>query len=150
MPEQIRLALENDAPQISQVIVAALLTSNAQDYPPSVIERVQRSFTAEAILELMKRRRMFVATRAGKVIGTASLDGAAVRSVFVEPSLQRAGIGQRLMEAVQAAAQEAGVKVLRVPSSLTAEGFYRRLGFQVVGEQVEGEERTLIMQRTLP
>jgi predicted N-acetyltransferase YhbS len=70
--------------------------------------------------------------------------------VFVEPSLQRAGIGQRLMEAVQAAAQEAGVKVLRVPSSLTAEGFYRRLGFQVVGEQVEGEERTLIMQRTLP
>lgn len=150
MPEQIRLALENDAPQISQVIVAALLTSNAQDYPPSVIERVQRSFTAEAILELMKRHRMFVATRAGRVIGTASLDGAAVRSVFVEPSLQRAGIGQRLMEAVQAAAQEAGVKVLRVPSSLTAEGFYRRLGFQVVGEQVEGEERTLIMQRTLP
>lgn len=31
---QVRPALEADAARVSQVILAALLTSNAQDYPP--------------------------------------------------------------------------------------------------------------------
>ncbi len=36
-----------------------------------------------------------------------------------------------------------------VPSSLTAREFYLALGFSVVREHLEGEERTFIMERQL-
>lgn len=146
---QVRPALEADAARVSQVIIAALLTSNAQDYPAHVIERVQDSFTPDAVLQLMRRRQMFVALVDGELLGTASLDGRAVRSVFVDPAYHGHGLGRQLMAAVEQAALDSGLTSLVVPSSVTAEGFYARLGFVRVREHYEGEELTLIMERAL-
>lgn len=146
---QVRPALEADAARVSQVILAALLTSNAQDYPAHVIERVQDSFTPDAVLQLMRRRQMFVALVDGKLLGTASLDGRAVRSVFVDPAYHGHGLGRQLMAVVEQAALDSGLTSLVVPSSVTAEGFYARLGFVRVREHYEGEELTLIMERGL-
>ncbi|BCT31291.1 GNAT family N-acetyltransferase [Pseudomonas protegens] len=146
---QVRPALEADAARVSQVILAALLTSNAQDYPAHVIERVQDSFTPDAVLQLMRRRQMFVALVDGELLGTASLDGRAVRSVFVDPAYHGHGLGRQLMAAVEQAALDSGLTSLVVPSSVTAEGFYARLGFVRVREHYEGEELTLIMERGL-
>jgi len=146
---QVRPALEADAARVSQVILAALLTSNAQDYPAHVIERVQDSFTPDAVLQLMRRRQMFVALVDGELLGTASLDGRAVRSVFVDPAYHGCGLGRQLMVAVEQAALQAGLTSLVVPSSVTAEGFYARLGFVRVREHYEGDELTLIMERAL-
>ncbi|MDD1022348.1 MULTISPECIES: GNAT family N-acetyltransferase [Pseudomonas] len=146
---QVRPALEADAARVSQVILAALLTSNAQDYPASVIERVQASFTTDSVRQLMQRRQMFVALVDGELLGTASLDGRAVRSVFVDPAYHGHGLGRQLMAAVEQAALDSGLTSLVVPSSITAEGFYARLGFVRVREHYEGEELTLIMERAL-
>jgi len=146
---QVRPALEADAPQVSQVILASLLTSNAQDYPASVIERVQASFTTDSVRQLMQHRQMFVALVDGELRGTASLDGRAVRSVFVDPAYHGRGLGRQLMAAVEQAALDSGQTSLVVPSSVTAEGFYARLGYVRVREHYEGEELTLIMERAL-
>ncbi|WP_245525452.1 GNAT family N-acetyltransferase [Mesorhizobium sp. M00.F.Ca.ET.216.01.1.1] len=43
-----------------------------------------------------------------RIVGTASLDGRTVRSVFVDPELQRRGIGKRLMAEVEDAARGDG------------------------------------------
>ncbi|WP_292449493.1 GNAT family N-acetyltransferase [Mesorhizobium sp.] len=43
-----------------------------------------------------------------RIVGTASLDGRTVRSVFVDPELQRRGIGKRLMAEVEDAAHGDG------------------------------------------
>ncbi|MQA57714.1 GNAT family N-acetyltransferase [Pseudomonas piscis] len=146
---QVREAAAADATRISQVILAALLTSNARDYPASVIERVRHSFTAAGVLQLMQRRRMFVAWVDGVLVGTASLDANVVRTMFVEPSWHKRGVGRHLMTVLQQAAREAGEQSLIVPASITAEGFYARLGFRTVREQFDGEERTLVMERPL-
>ncbi|MGE8351880.1 MAG: N-acetyltransferase family protein [Pseudomonas protegens] len=146
---QVRPAVETDAARVNQVILAALLTSNAQDYPASVIERVKASFTTDAVRQLMQRRQMFVALVDGELLGTASLDGRAVRSVFVDPAYHGHGLGRQLMAAVEQAALDAGLTSLVVPSSVTAEGFYARLGFVRVREHYEDEELTLIMERAL-
>ncbi|PNQ90616.1 GNAT family N-acetyltransferase, partial [Pseudomonas gingeri NCPPB 3146 = LMG 5327] len=84
-----------------------------------------------------------------RIVGTASLDGEVVRTVFVAPDLQGRGVGQALMDEVVRYAVEAGVSLLKVPSTVTAEGFYARLGFQAVGDTWHGEERTIIMERRL-
>lgn len=141
--------MANDAVQISQVILTTLRESNAQDYSPSIIAQVAQSFSPEAVAALLGQRQVFVAVRNGQVAGTASLDGQVVRTVFVRPNLHGQGIGRQLMAAVERVARDQGIAALLVPSSVTAERFYLQLGFQVVREAFHGEERTIVMQRSL-
>lgn len=149
MSVEIRAAQPSDAPAISAVIVAALRISNARDYSPEVIQQVESNFTAARIETLIATRQVLVAMQDQQLLGTASLDGQVVRSVFVAPDLHGQGVGRRLMAAVEQLAHEQGVSELLVPSSLTAQGFYRQLGFTVLREVVEGDERTLVMTRQL-
>lgn len=46
-------------------------------------------------------------------------------------------------------ATSAGIKALRVPSSITAEGFYRTLGYEKIRDELHGEERTIVMEKSL-
>jgi L-amino acid N-acyltransferase YncA len=142
---QIRRATQLDAPAISKVVIAALRESNARDYPPEVIAVVEQHFCPASILTLMKQRQMYVAVVEQHVVGTASLDQAVVRSVFVSPRHQGRGIGQQLMARLKEAALAAQVEELRVPSSLTAESFYAQLGFQKIRDEFHGVEHTVIM-----
>ncbi|MBD8596503.1 GNAT family N-acetyltransferase [Pseudomonas sp. CFBP 8772] len=145
----IRKATDNDATAISRVIVAALRESNRQDYSAAVIAQVTLSFSPPAILRLLVQRQVYVATLDKEVIATASLDQATVRSVFVAPTHQGQGAGRALMAAVESAAISHGIRRLRVPSSITAEGFYQSLGYSTVRDEYHGEERTIIMEKAL-
>jgi ribosomal protein S18 acetylase RimI-like enzyme len=149
MSTVVRLAQATDAEGISQVILAALHSSNARDYPAHVIARVAANFTPEAVLELLKRRVVLVAIQDQVIVATAALDANVVRSVFVNPALQGQGIGRLLMIEIELRAREAGVTVLSVPSSLTAEPFYTKLGFHTVRDVYHGSERTLVMEKAL-
>lgn len=149
MSTAVRLAQASDAEGISQVILAALHSSNAGDYPADVIARVASNFTPQAVLQLLTRRTVLVALQDQQIVATAALDTNVVRSVFVNPALQGQGIGRQLMVDIEQRAREAGVTVLSVPSSLTAEPFYTRLGFHTVRDVYHGNERTLVMEKVL-
>lgn len=127
--------------------MAALRETNARDYSPEIIARVERSFSPSAMLQLFKQRQVLVAIVGNRIVGTASLDRAMVRSVFVDPGFQRRGVGRRLMLEIEQTARANGVTVLTVPSSVTAEPFYSRLGFRPVRDSFHGDERTIIMER---
>lgn len=145
----IRRATDKDAEAVSRVIIAALRETNARDYTPDIIARVEQSFSPPAMLEFFRRRQVFVAVIGERLVGTASLDGETVRSMFVDPLLQGHGIGRRLMLEVEQAARADGVATLTVPSSVTAEAFYARLGFRPIRDSYHGDERTIIMGRSL-
>lgn len=149
MSTAVRLAQPADAEGISQVILAALHSSDARDYPADVIARVATNFTPDAVLALLTRRVVLVAIKDQVIVATAALDANVVRSVFVNPALQGQGIGRLLMIEIERRAREAGVTVLSVPSSLTAEPFYTKLGFQTVRDVFHGNERTLVMEKAL-
>ncbi|NNA46286.1 GNAT family acetyltransferase [Pseudomonas lactis] len=149
MSTAVRLAQPSDAEGISEVILAALHSSNARDYPADVIARVASNFTPDAVLALLQRRVVLVATEDQLIVATAALDGNVVRSVFVNPALQGQGIGRLLMIETERRAREAGVTVLSVPSSLTAQAFYAKLGFHNVRDVYHGNERTLVMEKAL-
>ncbi|NTF86300.1 GNAT family N-acetyltransferase [Agrobacterium rhizogenes] len=146
----VRPARESDADAISAVILSALRETNAKDYSQDIIARVTQSFSPAAVKKLMVSRTVLVAMKGGDVVGTASLDGAVVRTVFVSPSVQGQGSGTRLMTEIERIAYIKGVTLLTVPSSVTAEAFYARLGFKAVGDSYHGDERTIIMERSLP
>jgi len=145
----IRNATREDAEAISQVVVRALRKSNGQDYSPDIIVQVEQCFSPKAILYLLTQRQVYVATIDHHVVATASLDQDVIRSVFVDPTYQGIGIGRQLMARIQSVAVNGGGKLLRVPSSITAEGFYSSLGFEKIRDEFHGAERTIVMEKIL-
>ena len=145
----IRKATHADAPAISQTIINTLRESNAQDYSPEIIDQVTQNFTPAAILHWLTERQVLVATIDSRIVATASVDKDVIRSVFVDSHYQGNGIGRSLMQRIETIANLAGVDVLRVPSSITAEGFYASLGFQKIRDELHGSERTIIMAKAL-
>jgi N-acetylglutamate synthase-like GNAT family acetyltransferase len=145
----IRPAREDDADEISAVILRTLRETNSKDYAREIIERIERSFSPNAVLQLIGRRTIFVAGIGSRIVGTASLDGSVIRTVFVSPDVQARGIGKLLMAEVERKARERNIARLAVPSSLSAETFYVQLGFRAVRDSYYGQERTIIMERSL-
>jgi len=145
----VRPATRKEAAAISHVVIAALRQSNSQDYAPDIIAQVERNFAPEAVTVQLVQRKVLVALLGDTIIGTASLDGEVVRSVFVDPAHQKGGIGRQLMGAIHAIAARAGVDAVRVPSSITAEQFYAALGYQKIRDEFHGAERTIVMEKRL-
>lgn len=145
----IRPARDVDADEISAVVIRTLRETNARDYASEIIERIEHNFGPGAVLALIGKRTVFVAAVDGRVVGTASLDGNTVRTVFVSPDVQACGIGKQLMAEIERTAREREITMLTVPSSVGAETFYRQLGFSAVRDSYFGEERTIIMERSL-
>jgi predicted N-acetyltransferase YhbS len=69
--------------------------------------------------------------------------------VFVAPEKQFKGIGRALMGSVEKEAKTAGIEVLTVAASITAEPFYAKLGYEAVRDVFYGDERTIVMERRL-
>jgi GNAT superfamily N-acetyltransferase len=145
----IRVSTSADATVISQIIIAALRGSNAQDYSPEIIRRVEQSFSPSAILDLLTQRQVYVAAMDGQIVATASIDRNIVRSVFVDPPHQGMGIGRQLMAHLESVATKGGHELIRVPSSITAEGFYASLGFSKIRDEFHNAERTIVMEKRL-
>ena len=146
---EIRPARPADADAVSRVVVRSLRETDGRDYPPRVIEAVAARYTARRVRELMASRRVLVAVRAGTLVGTASLEGDLVQSVYVSPEQQGSGIGASLMAAIEGLARTDGVRALSVASSTTAEGFYRKLGFAPVGPEGDGDEQLIRLEKPL-
>jgi GNAT superfamily N-acetyltransferase len=146
---EIRAATPADADAISRTIIRALRETNAQDYPPHVIAAVAENFSPEHVATQIAARQAYVAVIDGVVIGTASLHGHVVRSVYVDPHHQGKGVGARLMDTVELLARRQAVDTLSVPSSITAQAFYQHIGYLVVREEFHGDERTIIMKKKL-
>lgn len=145
----IRPAQAGDAAGISRVVIRALRETNAKDYTPDIIARVELSFSPAAVERLIDQRDVFVAEMDNRVVGTASLDGQALRTMFVLPDVQGRGIGRLLVQRIERVARERQLAILTVPATVTAEAFYARLGFTAVREAYHGEERTIVMERVL-
>jgi GNAT superfamily N-acetyltransferase len=92
----------------------------------------------------------FVAIADGQVVGTGSLNGQNVSSVYVRSDYQGRGIGTKLMDAVENAANSQSHGTLSVQSSITAKSFYAMRGFKIVREGLFGEEPTLVMSKDIP
>jgi len=146
---EIRPATTDDAAAICRVAIRTLRESNARDYSADVIARLAAGFSPQRIAAFIAGRPFYVAIAHGTIVGTANLDGAAARAVFVDPDHQGEGIGASLMAAIEDLARERSVATLSVQSSITAEGFYKKLGYVAVGEKVSGTERTIMMEKRL-
>ena len=92
--------------------------------------------------------RHFGAYRDGVLLGVASVYRAELpekpgvpavqlRGMAVEPDVRGSGIGRQLIHACVEFSRDNGVGLLWCNARVTAVGFYRKLGFEIIGEEFE-------------
>jgi predicted N-acetyltransferase YhbS len=97
---------------------------------------------------------VFVAEDGGTLVGFSAIlpraDGdTELDGLFVEPGLQRRGIGRMLVEHCLKAARLAGSKALHVVGNPHAKQFYLACGFDIVGTFQTRFGPGLLMRKTL-
>lgn len=145
----LRLATAADAQAVSALVRTTLALSNGPDYPAAVIERLQAGFDVDMVRAQLAQRHVLVACAGEEVLGTAALEGDMVRTVFVVPEHQGHGIGKALMAAITAEARARDIAVLQVSASVTADPFYRGLGYEKVRDMMVDGEHIVWMRKRL-
>lgn len=134
----VREFAPEDAEQLSRLIVRNLRRVNIQDYSSEAIEALVPFYTPQKLIDEAMNQYTIVCVDGDELVGTASLDGDRVRNVFVASDKHRRGIGRLLMAHMEARARENDLTSLYLHSGLSAQGFYRALGYQAL-ERVERE-----------
>lgn len=145
----IRDAGPDDATAISALVQRTVRISNGRDYPAQAIDQIVANFAADKVGRRMAERDAFVCQMGDRIVGTIALAGDRLRTLFVEPELQQAGIGARLVAHLEAHALKVGVSELKLSSSLTARGFYERLGYRIIQQEEHDGVSTFLMAKVL-
>lgn len=139
VPEiKIRRAEPDEAEAISLLIREAFApfesqyTEEAFEYTTPDAEKIRERFAEGPILAAFENGVMV-----GTVSGLPESNRFYIRSMAIKPSVQRAGIGQMLLETLEAFAREAGYKKLYLYTTFVLPGakrLYEKNGFYVLRE----------------
>jgi GNAT superfamily N-acetyltransferase len=131
---EIRPITVSDYERTSEVIVRCLMEVNIRDYGEEHIARMLPTFAPNNLATWFHGAETFVMTYANDVVGTGTLRGNEIQTVFVDPSNHGMGYGKRLMRHLENAARDRGVSEITLRSSLTSKGFYESLEYQAQGD----------------
>lgn len=132
----IRRFRPEDAVETSRMIAASLRETNGPDYPAEEIEELAEFYSPAGVLKRAEESHMYVALEEGAVTGCGAVSGyngseteSYIMTLFVLPGCQGRGVGRAVLETLEA--DEAFLRAERVElsSSITAHGFYRKMGY---------------------
>ena len=134
----IRLAGADDSETIARLIHEAFAPFEAE-YTPGAFEYTTPN--ADAIRPRFDEGPIWIAEVNGDAVGTVSgmRDGERfyIRSMAIKPTAQRGGIGQKLLDALEAYAREMGFEKLYLYTTFVLPGakhLYEKNGFYVLRE----------------
>jgi putative acetyltransferase len=126
-----------DARAFLEVHHAAVRSTAVGDYPLAVIEAwAPMPVTEEAAEQVWANHDneyRLIAEIDGQIVGIGVLvfESSELRAVYVAPAAGRRGVGSALVQEIERAACERGLSTLQLDSSITAEVFYRKHGYEV-------------------
>ena len=133
----LRRARPDEAGVLSDLAIAA---KGFWGYDQAFIESCRAELTLRP--EDVARRNVVVAEVGGVVVGFYSVDGdppvGELGNLWVRPGEIGTGLGRVMWRDAMATAAAAGFEYLEIGAEPNAEGFYRRMGAERVGEQPSG------------
>jgi len=135
---EIRRAVPGDEETIAALVFEAFVPFR-DEYTPDAF--VYTAILADKVRERFDEGPMWIAEEDGEAVGTVSglpeEERFYIRSMAIKPSAQRKGIGQRLLDALEVFARDAGYKKLYLYTTFVLPGakrLYEKNGFYVLRE----------------
>ena len=132
----IRRFAESDAIPVSEMIARTLRVSNSADYSAEYIEDLILRQNPERIIDLASSSHFYVIESRDGIIGCGAIgripdkeDESFFSTVFVSPENQGKGIGRTLVGMLEKDELFTRAKRIEVAASITALGFYEKLGY---------------------
>jgi len=133
----IRRFIPTDAVAVAQVVATTLRTTNRQDYTEAYIEHDIQVLTPAFFLEKAQQTHFYVVCDATQIVGTGAIGsywGSATEfslfDIFVLPTYQGQGIGRLIITTLEQDTYFQHAKRVEIPASITALGFYQKMGYQ--------------------
>ena len=122
------------AAPLARLIERTLRTSNAADYPPEYLDGIVRGYSAEALVHLASDIHLYALWEDGQPVACGGVSPAdrgvcTLQAIFVAPECQGRGLGRRIVAALEADAFARQARRIDLHASITAVGFYERLGY---------------------
>jgi putative acetyltransferase len=138
MTVTVREMRREDGRSFIEVRNAAVRGIAVKDYPLEVIENWAGPPVTQAMLERSflnpDKGIRLVAEMDGVIVGMGELIIATneLRACYVSPSAIRKGVGSAIIREIERIALENGISFLQMDSSVTAQPFYKALGYEVL------------------
>lgn len=142
----IRPAKEKDAKGILEAHYSAVHDTCSKDYAQNILNDWSPKVTGERVdkylSESFPEETTYVAEVDGEIAGFGAIVESEneLRAVYVSSKFSGLGVGSKLLERLEKVARDRGCSELHMVSSLTAEAFYKRHGYQAI----EHSEHTLL------
>jgi putative acetyltransferase len=129
---EVRRAAVSDTHAVHVVRQRAIRESAAGLYDPDALEAWASGGSEDELRRKIATTAAFVAVVDEHAIGWASLDGAEVDQLYVDPGHGGIGVARCLYEAIEDLARARGAPRLTAVASLRAVSVFRRFGFTEV------------------
>ncbi len=155
---KIRCFASEDAQEVQMVIHRGLREVNGKDYPAKFIENICARFSIGKILSQADSAHTYVAvSENGKILGTGTIapywnseHESILLTIYVLPDCIGNGIGTAIIKALENDEFFLRAGRIEIPSSITAVGFYRKMGYVPKdGKEVPDEEGLVRMEKIL-
>lgn len=117
---------------VKSLVHRTIAVSYPAFYPLEAVRFFANYHDEQAILRDSHEGCTLVLEKAGRILGTGTVVGEEIKRVFVEPGLQKHGLGRLIMQRLEEKAASWGIGVVRLDASLPAKPFYDRLGYATV------------------
>ena len=124
---------------------------NSADYSQEQIDLWLVKRPIEIIQDDVDRGAWWVCVDGEDVLGVGTLATAEITGLFVHADHLREGIGRLLLNHMEAQILSRGETEVQLDSTLTAEAFYRRMGYREIGRKRDGVPQldVISMRKTL-
>ena len=149
---KIRPFKVGDEAAMAAMIAYTLRVSNRDDYTPEYLEGIVNHYPPEYFTDREKDSHFYVLCDGERIIGCGGITGyqgssteSFVFSVFIHPDYQGRGLGKMIMDALETDEFFRRVSRTELASSITATGFYRKLGYTYKNEITTPNESGVVM-----
>ena len=132
----VRRFEEEDADEVSKLIVRNFLEVNSKDYGIAAMEKLAKIYDSGKVLNISQYAHMYVFEWNGKIVGTGSISSfwgskteSILLTIFVLPEFHGKGIGRKIINTLEQDEFYVRATCVEIPASITATEFYRKFGY---------------------
>ena len=132
----VRRFEEEDANEVSNLIVRNFLEVNRKDHGIEAIEKLAEEYNADTILNIASYAHMYVFEWKNKIIGTGAISSfwgseteSILLTIFVLPEFHGNGVGRIIINTLEQDELFTRANRIEIPASITATEFYRKFGY---------------------